>query len=37
VQTAPEPPRQFPAEDTPLRIPPELERLRHTADRSTDA
>jgi lipoyl(octanoyl) transferase len=28
---------RFPAEDTPLRIPSEVERLRHTADHPTDA
>src|SRR5579863_4276073 len=30
-------PRQFPAEDTPLRVPPELERLHSTAERPTRA
>ena len=30
-------PRQFPAEDTPLRVPPEVERLRHAEDRPIDA
>ena len=29
--------RQFPAEDTPLRVPPEVERLRHREDRPVDA
>jgi lipoyl(octanoyl) transferase len=42
-ETAPEPPPpepqapEFPAEDTPLQIPPEIERLRHSKDRPIPA
>ena len=32
-----EPTAEFPAEDTPLTVPPEIERLRHTKDRPISA
>jgi lipoyl(octanoyl) transferase len=37
AETASETPPQFSAEDTPLQIPKEVERLRHTGDRPIDA
>ncbi len=38
AHTAPDSPaREFPAQDTPLQIPPEIERLRHTKDRPVSA
>jgi lipoyl(octanoyl) transferase len=37
AETAPEEPAHFPAEDTPLKIPKEVERLRHTSDHPINA
>ncbi len=37
AKTVADTPRQFPAEDTPLRVPPEVERLGHAEDRPIDA
>jgi hypothetical protein len=38
VVAAPDlPVAEFPAEDTPLQIPPEIERLRHAKDRPVSA
>ena len=34
---APEPAPQFPAQDTPLQVPPEVERLHNPKNRPVDA